>query len=60
MTISITRSKAETQRCRALAAKVTQLTTPCVGCKDCRGLCKELIELMTLPEMILKDARESA
>ncbi|WP_306004547.1 hypothetical protein [Aquicoccus porphyridii] len=60
MTISITRSKAETERSRALAAKVTQLGAPCVGCKNCRGLCKELIELMTFPELILKSTRESA
>ncbi|KAA0916085.1 hypothetical protein FLO80_10165 [Aquicoccus porphyridii] len=60
MAISITRSKGETERSRALAQRLARLGAPCVGCKNCRGMCRELIELMTLPELILKDTRESA
>lgn len=26
---------------------------PCIGCKDCRGLCPALIEVLALPEAIL-------
>jgi formate hydrogenlyase subunit 6/NADH:ubiquinone oxidoreductase subunit I len=26
---------------------------PCIGCKDCRGLCPALMEMIALPEAIL-------
>jgi hypothetical protein len=43
-------------RTKALARDVMQLG-PCVGCKECKGMCKELLELMSLPDVILKKSR---
>ncbi len=57
MAMSITRSRGETRRSEALAAQVAGMSTPCVGCTGCRGLCKELIEAIVLPEIILGDTR---
>lgn len=40
-------------RTTATATEIAQLHGPCVGCFDCRGLCAELIEALTLPDIIL-------
>jgi hypothetical protein len=26
---------------------------PCLGCRDCRGLCRDVLELSTLPDVVL-------
>ncbi len=26
----------------------------CIGCRDCKGLCRELVELAFLPETVLR------
>lgn len=39
---------------RALAESLAHLNGPCIGCKDCLGLCQSLIDLMQLPELVLK------
>ncbi|WP_199525954.1 hypothetical protein [Rhodosalinus halophilus] len=45
-------------RTAAVAREMGDLEGPCVGCRDCRGLCPALIEAMTLPEIVLgRDAR---
>jgi hypothetical protein len=53
MTVTITRGLGETRRTKALADEIAGMSTPCVGCRNCRGLCRELIEAIILPEMIL-------
>ena len=31
------------------------LNGPCVGCENCRGLCWEFLELLTLPEAVVRE-----
>lgn len=33
---------------------LSMLKEPCVGCEGCRGLCREFLELLTLPEAIVR------
>ena len=58
MATSITRSRGETRRTEALAIQIAGMGTPCVGCRNCRGLCRELIEAIVLPDIILNEARD--
>lgn len=56
----ISRQIADAPRTAALASEIAKLNNPCVGCSDCNGLCKELIEALVLPDIILSkkpDAR---
>jgi len=34
---------------------VATLPGPCVGCADCRGLCWEFLELLTLPKAVVRE-----
>ena len=43
-------------RTRAVAESLVQMNGPCIGCKDCEGLCHVLLDLMNLPDMVLKGA----
>ncbi len=43
-------------RTRALGESLVQLNEPCVGCKECRGVCHALLDLMSLPDLVLKGA----
>lgn len=48
-----TRRIAHTPRASALARRLAELDTPCVGCSECRGLCHELIAALIVPELVL-------
>lgn len=41
---------------RALAKELAPLNEPCIGCKDCAGICHTLLDLMELPDLVLKGA----
>ena len=58
MSMTITRSRGETRRSTELATIIAGMGTPCVGCEGCRGLCRALIEAITLPDTILSDTRD--
>jgi hypothetical protein len=58
MSIHITRSRGETVRTEALAAEIAGMGTPCVGCRNCRGLCRELIEAIVVPDIVLNETRD--
>lgn len=49
----VSRDRSPDHRTRKLAETVTALRTPCVGCKDCRGLCGALIDALILPDLVL-------
>lgn len=51
--MDIQRHVAHAPRTVELGRGVATLNQPCVGCTDCRGLCQTLIELMTLPDVLL-------
>ena len=50
----ITRSRAPDWRTRKIATDIPRLKGPCVACADCKGLCAELIEVMTLPDAVVR------
>ncbi len=52
--MDITRSPSETHRTSQIGQIVTNLNGPCVGCSECRGICKALIDAVTLPEILLR------
>jgi CO dehydrogenase/acetyl-CoA synthase alpha subunit len=33
---------------------VKELRDACIGCKDCKGLCRELLEISQVPDMLLE------
>lgn len=49
----ISRLIAAAPRTTELTAELSKLNGPCVGCTDCSGLCKELIDALLLPELVL-------
>ena len=51
--MQIDRHLGHAPRARELGDKLLTMTTPCVGCPDCRGLCDTLLELLWLPETVL-------
>ncbi len=53
-TMKIDRLAAFAPRTRALATDLALLKGPCVGCPGCDGLCRELIDMLVLPEAVLK------
>ena len=55
--MKIDRIAAFAPRTRALAEELDELTMPCIGCKDCRGMCMDLIEIVRLPDVLLKEKR---
>lgn len=40
-------------RSRAFGEKFHSNDGTCIGCKDCTGLCRELIEVLVVPETVL-------
>ena len=53
--MQIDRDIAHAPRSRALGHKVARLQGGCVGCRDCSGLCAALLEVLTLPDLVLKE-----
>ncbi|WP_319825425.1 hypothetical protein [Thalassovita sp.] len=51
--MEIERQAAKAPRTTAVGETVTTLGGNCVGCTDCRGLCRALIEVITFPDAIL-------
>ncbi|MDK3071668.1 hypothetical protein QO034_00970 [Sedimentitalea sp. JM2-8] len=51
--MNISRLVAAAPRTAALSLELSKLNGPCVGCTDCNGLCKELIEALIVPDVIL-------
>lgn len=49
----ISRQIADAPRTAALTTEITKLNGPCIGCTECDGLCKELIEALVVPELVL-------
>lgn len=49
----VRRQIADAPRTVALGAEIAKLTGPCVGCPGCNGLCRELIDALVMPDLIL-------
>jgi len=55
----ISRHIAEAPRTVALSTEIAKLNGPCIGCTDCDGLCKELIEALVVPDLILSKSQKA-
>ena len=51
--MQVLRSTGEAPKSGQVMQEVVSLAGPCVGCTRCRGLCAELLELLTLPDAVL-------
>ncbi len=49
----VTRSAGDAPKSGQVMQEVVALAGPCVGCTRCRGLCAELLELLSLPDAVL-------
>ena len=45
-------------RTEMLGQEAIVMQGPCVGCKDCVGLCQQLIDVMTIPQTVLRQERD--
>jgi hypothetical protein len=54
MHMRIDRNIGYAPRTQAISQKLMEASGQCVDCPDCQGLCKELIEVLVLPDMVLK------
>lgn len=52
--MDIERAIGKAPRTVALAEDLARLSCGCVGCTACRGLCQALIDLLILPEIVVK------
>ncbi len=55
--MQIDRSRTPSRNVEIVADQLSTIQGPCVGCTDCVGLCKSLIEALTLPDIILTKRR---
>ena len=51
--MDIDRTEATTRRTEMLASELSTLNGPCVGCTECKGLCRALIDALTVPHLVL-------
>ena len=54
--MQVERKIAYAPRTTEVGRKIVLLRETCVGCIGCRGLCREFLELLTLPEAVLRPA----
>ncbi len=52
----VSRDRTPDHHTKVLQERLMALRGPCVGCKGCTGLCPALIDLLTLPDLILARA----
>ncbi|SFL68753.1 hypothetical protein [Shimia aestuarii] len=50
----IDRNIGHAPRVEAIGQKLMESPMRCVDCTECKGLCQELIEVLVLPDMVLK------
>lgn len=55
--MEIERQIAHMPKSCAVAGSAVRRPQGCIGCTHCKGLCAELIEALTLPDVILKQRR---
>lgn len=44
-------------RLQELARELNDLSSPCIGCEGCEGLCQALIDALVVPRIIAKGRR---
>ena len=43
-------------RTKALGQELVSVQGPCIGCKECSGLCTALVEALSVPDIVLNRA----
>ncbi len=54
--MQVERKIAYAPRTTEVGQKIARLHETCVGCAGCRGICRDFIELLTIPEAVLRTA----
>lgn len=57
--MKIDRMAAFAPKTRAVSSELAMMQGPCVGCTECEGMCKELIEAIVLPDAVLKKGKKT-
>ncbi|GAA6191193.1 MULTISPECIES: hypothetical protein [Roseobacteraceae] len=57
--MEIQRGIATAPRTTQVGQDIANLSGPCVGCTECKGVCLELIEALTLPDILLRRDRNT-
>lgn len=57
--MNINRTQPAVTNTNALAAHLSDLNGPCVGCSGCNGLCAALIDALLVPDLVLSRKRET-
>jgi len=57
--MKISHNQASTPHTDHLSLQIDSLQNPCIGCNDCTGLCNALIDMLTLPDIILNKTAKS-
>lgn len=52
--MDIDRSLPRNDHSQKLVTQLNEIYGPCVGCKECDGLCQALIDALMLPDMIVR------
>lgn len=47
---------AHAPRVRALAKDMSCMTTTCIGCTDCGGICQAMVDVVMVPRLVLQVA----
>ena len=55
----ISRSKPGSSRITTVVQAFPDVQGNCVGCENCSGRCAELIDVLTVPDIVLSKKRES-
>lgn len=54
----VSRHIAQAPRTEALASEIAKLNAPCIGCTNCNGLCRELIDALVVPDLVLTKSND--
>ena len=51
--MQIDRHVGHAPRSEEIGRELVALDGPCIGCKNCKGMCAALMQLLSLPEAVL-------
>ena len=51
--MQIERHAGHAPRSEAVGEEIFALEGPCLGCRNCKGLCAALVQMMSLPDAVL-------
>lgn len=57
--MKIEREVGRDQNSALIAQQIEAISGPCIGCKDCQGLCVELIDAVLVPGLVIRKNRDA-